>query len=129
MARYKGHEGELSIGGSTVGEVESFEISISGEELGANVMGTGWTDAEGGQQTATLSINVLTDPADAGQAALTVNSTVAATLYPIGNTTGLTQITGNFLVTEKGRSTQVGSLVKTTYQLRNKGAITEGVVA
>lgn len=128
MARHKGHEGAIMVGADPVGEIESFDLTVSGAELDANVMGTDWTDAEGGQKSATGTINVLTDPTDLGQTALTVNATVALTLYPEGNTTGLEEITGNFLVTEKGRSTSVGDLVKTTWSVRNKGAITEGAV-
>ena len=130
MARYKGHQGAIEVGAAAVGEIESFDLEISVNELDANVMGTDWTDVEAGQASASGSIAVLTDPSDAGQIALTIGgSGVALTLYPEGNTTSLEEITGTFLVTSVGRSTQVGDLVKTTYQVRNKGAVTVGAVS
>lgn len=128
MARYKGHDGAITAGGADVGEIESFDITISSNELDANVMGNDWTDVEGGQKSANGSINVLRDRADAGQAELTVGSTVALVLYTEGNTTSLTQISGDFLITEKGITTSVGDLVKTAYTVRNKGTIAEAAV-
>ena len=129
MARYKGHEGSLEIGGEVVGECESFDIEISVAELDANVMGSAWTDVEAGQGSASGSINVLTDPGDAGQIPMVKGATVAAELFPVGNTTGLIAISGNFMVTSVGHSTSVGSLVKTAYSIRNKGTVTVGAVA
>ncbi len=128
MARYKGHDGAIDAGGASVGEIESFDITTSVAELDANVMGSDWTDVESGQLSASGSINVLRDRADTGQTALDVGATVALTLYPEGNTTGLTQLSGNFLITERGISTSVGDLVKTTYSVRNKGAVTDAAV-
>lgn len=128
MARYKGHDGAITAETEDVGEVESFDITISSNELEANVMASDWTDVEAGQKSANGSINVIRDRADAGQAELTVGSTVALVLYTEGNTTSLTQISGDFLVTEKGITTSVGDLVKTAYTVRNKGAVAEVAV-
>lgn len=128
MARYKGKDGSITVGGTSVGEVESFDLEISVNELDANVMGSDWTDVEAGQSSASGSISVLTDPSDAGQTALAVGATAALVLYPTSNTTGLKSYTGNFLVTSVGRTTSVGDLVKTSYNIRNKGAVTEAVI-
>lgn len=129
MARYKGKDGEMSAGGNAVGEIESFDLTISSAELSANVMGSDWTDAEGGQKTATASVSVLRDPADTGQSPLDAGATVACIFYTEGNSSGLTSWTGDFLVTEVGISTSVGDLVKTSYSLRNKGTVTEASIA
>lgn len=129
MARYKGHQGAIEVGASEVGEVESFDITLSVNELDANVMGTGWTDVEAGQLSASGSISVLTDPSDAGQVALVQGTKVTLTLYPEGNTTGLEEITGTFLITERSGTTSVGDLVKDSYNYRNAGVVTIGTVA
>jgi hypothetical protein len=129
MTRYKGHEGAATVGASSIGEIESFDIELSVNELDANVMGVGWTDVEAGQSSASGSITVLRDPDDAGQAALVLGGAgVSLTLFTEGNTTGLTEISGTFMVTSQGISTSVGDLVKTTYQVRNKGTVTVGSV-
>lgn len=129
MARYKGHEGSASAGGNVIGELESFDIEDSVEELDANIMGVGFTDAEAGQKTYSGTISVIHDPDDTGQTALVTGDAVDLLLYPEGNTTGLTEISGSFLVTGRQRETSVGSLVKASYTVRNKGAVTEAAVA
>lgn len=129
MARYKGHQGAMTAGGEDVGEIESFEIELTVAELDANVMGTSWTDVESGQSSASGTVAVLRDPSDVGQVELVVGTKVACVFYPEGNTTGLTSITGSFMITSRGISVSVGDLVKTTYNIRNAGAVTETVVA
>lgn len=129
MARYKGHEGSFSAGGNVVGEIESFDLTINVAELDANVMGSAWTDVEAGQSSGSGSISVLRDPANTGQAALVVGTSVALLLYPESNTTGRTEISGNFLVTERATSVSVGDLVKDTFNVRNKGAVAFGTVS
>lgn len=129
MARYKGKDGAVQVGGTVVGELESFDIEMTVNEIDANVMGSDWTDVCAGQKSATGSISVLTDPNDAQQSALTEGETVALTLFPTGDTTGLIQITGDFMITSVGFSTSVGDLVKTSYNFRNQGEVTRSTVA
>lgn len=129
MARYKGHEGAVTIGANAVGEVESFDLEDSVNELDANVMGSGWTDVCAGQRSMSGSISVLRDPNDAGQTALTAGAEVTANLYPESNTTGRTEVTGTFLVTSVSLSVAVGDLVKDVYNIRNQGTVTIGTVA
>lgn len=129
MARHKGKDGAISAGGSPIGEVESFDLNITVNQIDADVIGEDWTAVCGGKKTATGTVNVLRDPADAGQTALAVGTSVAMILYPEGNTTGLSEITGNFLVTEKAMTVPAGDLVKDVYSVRNDGAITEGTVS
>jgi len=128
MARYKGHQGEVAVGANTIGEVESFDLELSVGELDANVMGEDWTDVEAGQSSGSGSISVLRDPADTGQAALVMGTKVTLNLYSEGNTSGLTEITGSFLVTSQSTSVSVGDLVKDTFNVRNAGMVTVGTV-
>lgn len=129
MARYKGKDGAIEVAGSAVGEVESFDIELTVNEIDANVMGEDWTDVCPGQKSASGSISVLTDPNDAQQTALEEGATVALTLFPTGDTTGLIQLAGNFMITSVGFSTSVGDLVKTSYNFRNQGTVTRSAVA
>ena len=125
MARYKGKDGAVSAAGNVVGEVESFDVTFTVNAIDANVMGSDWTDVCGGQKTCTGSMSVLRDPDDVGQVALPVGSEVALILYPEGNTTGNSTVTGTFLITEVGVSTSVGDLVKNSYSFQNQGEVTE----
>jgi hypothetical protein len=129
MPRYKGHSGDISIGGTSVGEVESFDLETSAEVLNANVMGATWKGVESGQMSATGSVSVLRDPTDGGQAAMLVGTKVSAILYPESNTTGLTMLSGTFLITSSAISVSVGDLVKETFSLESDGVVTVGTVA
>lgn len=129
MARYKGKDGAIEVGAASVGEVESFDVEMSVNEIDANVMGSDFTDVCPGQKSVSGSISVLTDPADPGQLLLEEGATVALTLFPTGNTTGLLELAGNAMISSVGYSTSVGDLVKTSYNFRNQGAWTRGTVA
>lgn len=129
MARYKGKDGAIQAGGVDIGEVESYDFELSINEMDADVIGDDWTDVEGGKKSGSGTISVLHDPGDAGQAELTIGDVVAIALYPESNTTGMTEIAGNIMVTNKSGSVSAGELVKATYNWRNKGALTETTVS
>lgn len=129
MARYKGHNGAVLVGAASVGEIESFEVEISYNELDANTMGSDWTDLELGQGSASGSIEVIRDRSDTGQSALIQGTKVTLHLYPEGDTTGRTDITGSFAVVSVGTSVAVGSLVKDSYKIRNAGAVTLAIIS
>ena len=124
MARYKGHEGDVKVDGTSVGERITFSIELSSNTADASTQGNAWTDTDGLQKSAQVELEVFYDKADPGQAAMIEGATVACVLYPAGNTTGLESFDGNFLVERVGISTQVGDLVKNSYTLRNKGTVT-----
>jgi hypothetical protein len=130
MARYKGKDGAIEAGGTEIGEVESFDYTVNINELDANVIGSDSTGLETGQKSLSGTISVLSDPTDAGQITLTVGSEVALTLFPQGETTGLTELScPTAVITEKGVTVSAGDLVKTTYNFRNNGDFTDGTVA
>lgn len=128
MARFKGKDGAIEVGGTPVGEVESFDVEFTINEIDANVMGSDWTDVVGGQKSVSGSLSVLTDNGDAQQTSLVEGATVALTLFPIGDTTGLIELAGNAMITSVSFSTSVGDLVKTSINFRNQGAWTNGTV-
>lgn len=129
MARYKGHQGDVSVGGTSVGERISFSIEMTANTADASTQGNDWTDTDGLQNSAQGELEVFYDPGDAQQSAMVVGATIAAVFYPAGNTTGLESITGSFLVERVGVSTPVGDLVKTTYTIRNKGTVTRATIS
>jgi hypothetical protein len=132
MTRYKGKDGYIEAGGTPVEVAErmSWNVRIESEQLDANRQGIDWSDSEGGLLTASGSMEVMLDPADAGQLELAVIAQTAVTmsLYPMGDASGLTEITGDWLITSIDISSGVGDLVKATYEFTNKGTITMGTV-
>lgn len=129
MARYVGKNGAIEVGAVSIGEVTSFDYEKSINTIQSGVMGNAGTGVDAGQYTYTGSISVLTDPSDAGQTALSAGTKVTLTLYPEGNTTGLSQVTGSFLISSVGKTTTVGSNVETSYSFESDGDVTESAVA
>ena len=129
MAKYKGQEGDITVGGSSVGERMSFSIELSAATADASVQGSAWSDVEDLQHSPQGELEVFYDPNDAQQTALSLGAEAACVFYPAGNTTGLEQISGTFLVERVGISTSVGDLVKTTYTIRNKGTVTRTTIS
>jgi hypothetical protein len=129
MARFKGKNGAITSGASDLGEIESFTIDITAAELPSSVMGTDWAVTDVGLKTASGSISVLHDRADAGQATLTVGSVVTLTFFPEGETTGLTTISGSFVITSRSINSSATDIVKASYNFANNDAVTEGAVA
>jgi hypothetical protein len=126
MARYKGKDGSVTVGGTEVSQRVSFELELSTEELDANEQGSDWTDVESGQSSASLSLEVNYDPASHTFAP---GDEIAVVLYPAGDSTGLSSFTGTFMVTSVGIPSGVGDLVKNTIQARNKGAVVRATVS
>lgn len=129
MARYKGKDAAIQAGANDIGEVESYDISISVNQIDADVIGIDWTSVEAGKFTGQGSLNCIRDPGDAGQTAFAVGAIVTMSFFPEGNTTGRSSITGDFLVTEVQTSIAANDLVKDVYNFRNNGAVTIGTVA
>ena len=129
MAKYKGQVGDVTVGGSSVGERISFSIEFSAATADASVMGSGWSDVEDLQHSAQGELEVFYDPNDAQQTALGLGAEAVCVFQPAGSTTGLEEISGTFLVERVGISTSVGDLVKTTYTIRNKGVVTRTTIS
>ncbi len=129
MARYKGHQGDVEIGGTSVGERISFDIEMSVAEADASTMGNDWTDTDGLQKSASGTLEVFYDHGDAQQQQLVEGATVTATFYPTGNTTGMDSISGDWLIVSRSAAVSVGDLVKRTYSIKNKLTIAVTSVA
>jgi hypothetical protein len=129
MARYRGYNGAVEVSATEVGELESFDIEQSVNQITANTLGNSSTDVDAGQMSWSGTINVFHDPDDAQHTALLPGATVALVLFPAGNTTGLESITGNFLVTTASTTVGADDNVKRSYSVMNKGDVTIGTVA
>lgn len=134
MTTYKGNSGVVKVGASpaAIAEVVSFNVT--------EVVGTVEDTALGDTSRTHLSDD-LTDwsgtvnchhfPTDTnGQAALTVGTSIAVELYPIGTATGREKLSGTAIVTSR----QVGdvanaAIVPLTLQLKGSGALAHGTAS
>lgn len=129
MARYKGHNGVVKVSTTVVAQVEQFDIEMTVEEIAASVLGSDWTAVCPGQATASGSMTIQRDPANAQHTALSQGQIVSLDFNTEGDTSGLTTISGDFLVTSVSHSVPVNDLVKSTVSFRNEGAVTVGTIA
>jgi hypothetical protein len=135
MATFKGREGSVSVGtvpagGVAVGELRSFELTISANTTDASRMGDTWTREESTQNKWSASMELFWDSADAGQDLLLIGERVTLNLFPRGNTGAATDVvyTGVATITEIGHKQAHDGLVERTISVSGYGALTEGTM-
>lgn len=129
MATHKGKEGIVKIGTNTVGEVKSFEIEVTANEVDVSTLGSAWTKTNSTQNSWSGTMEMFYDNADTGQGAITVGSIVTLALYYEGSTTGLKYDTGSALITSMGRTQSFDGMVTQTVAFTGNGALTTSTVA
>lgn len=129
MARHKGKEGSVKADTNAVGEVRSFELTITANTADASTMGNDWTDTDCTQKSWNGTLTVFYDPADAGQTPLVAGATVALELYALPDTSGNQYFSGNALITEVGTPASHDGLIEQTIQFQGKGALATQTVS
>jgi hypothetical protein len=129
MATKKGKEGIVKVGSDVVGEVKSFELTVTANEVDTSTLGTDWTGTDSTQKSWSGTIEMFYDPDDAGQDGVAVGEKVTLSLYYEGDTTGLNFDSGSALVTSIARSQSFDGMVEQTFSFTGDGALTTAVVA
>ena len=134
MTTYKGNSGVVKVGAgpTAVAEVVSFNVTEQVGTVEDTALGdTARTHVSDDLVDWSGSITCHHFPTDSnGQAALTVGTSIAVELYPIGTTTGREKLSGTAIVTNR----QVGdvanaAIVPITIQLKGTGALTHGTAS
>lgn len=128
MATHKGKEGVVKVGTNVVGEVKSFEIEITANEVDTSTLGSAWTGTDSTQNSWSGTMEMFYDPADTGQGGVTVGTKVTLALYYEGNSTGLDYDTGSALITSVSRSQSFDGMVNQTVSFTGDGALTTSTV-
>lgn len=129
MATHKGKEGVVKIGTQIVGELRSFEVTETANEVDTSTMGTDWTGVDSTQSSWKASANMFFDPDDAGQALMVIGAKVSLEFYPQGDTSGLVLQTGSALITSISRPQAHDNIIERNFELTGDGALTTTVVA
>lgn len=129
MATHTGSEGTVKVGSDTIAEIRSFSIEESAETLEDTSMGDSARTYKPSLTSFTASIDVLWDESDlAGQGALTNGAEVTFSVFPEGDTTGDTYLTGSGIVTGRSVSSSYDGLVEMSISLQGSGALTTSTV-
>lgn len=123
MATYKGKEGVISLNAEFVGEVRSFELTVTANEVDTSTMGSDWTGVDSTQKSWSGTAEMFFDPADVGQMEMVVGDKVAVSFYPAGNATGRRLESGSALVTSIARSQSHDNIVSLTIEFTGDGAL------
>lgn len=130
MAVYKGREGTAKFGGSTVGEVISWNCTITAQLQDSTRMGDVFTKDESVHGSWSGDMEVFWDPADAGQSAAfggtdIIGNRTIVNLYPRG-VTGFpgVNVTGTVTIEEMSLPQAHGELIKRSFKFKGYGAPT-----
>lgn len=129
MAVHTGSEGTVKVGANAVAEIRSYSIEQQGDTLDTTVMGDTARTRVASLTSWSGSMDVLWDETDTtGQGALDVGSEVTLNVYPEGDTTGDTYLTGSAIVTGKTITGSHDGLVEASVTFEGNGALTESTV-
>lgn len=130
MATHTGSEGTVKVGSNAIAEIRSFSIEESADTLEDTTMGDTARTYKSSLTTYTGSVDVLWDETDTtGQGALTIGAEVTLNLYPEGDTSGDTYLTGSAIVTGRTINSTYDGLVEMSISVQGNGALTTSTVA
>jgi len=130
MATHTGSEGTVKVGSNAIAEIRSFSIEESADTLEDTTMGDTARTYKSSLTTYTGSVDVLWDETDTtGQGALTIGAEVTLNLYPEGDTSGDTYLTGSAIVTGRTINSTYDGLVEMSISVQGNGALTTTTVA
>lgn len=129
MAIFHGLNGKVDVGGNTVAGAQDWSYSVNPRlEEGTSMGDSSPVYVSSSLLDATGTIGTLIDYADTtGQGALAAGDTVTLTLYPDGDASGKTQLSGSVVI---GEVTVAGSATGIPTKSANfRGLLTESTVA
>lgn len=130
MATHTGSEGTVKVGSNAIAEIRSFSIEESADTLEDTTMGDTARTYKPSLTTFTGSVDVLWDETDTtGQGALTIGAEVTLNLYPEGDASGDTYLTGSAIVTGRTVNSSFDGLVEMSISVQGNGALTQTTVA
>lgn len=130
MATHKGSEGTVKVGSNAIAEIRSFSIEETADTLEDTTMGDTARTYKSSLTSFSGSVDVLWDEADStGQGALTIGAEITLNLYPEGDTSGDTYMTGAAIVTGRSINSSYDGLVEMSISVQGNGALTTTTVA
>ncbi len=130
MATTKGSSGvvKLAVSGGSVaamGEVRSFTLDETADTIEDSVMGDTARTYLSSLTSATLSMDVYWDDADAVQLVMDSGAALDWELYPTGTGTGEKYYSGGGILTSKSLTASFDGMVEGSFALQVSGAVTE----
>lgn len=129
MATHKGSEGTLKVGANAVAEIRSYSITETADTLEDTTMGDTSRTYLSSLKSFSGSMEVFWDETNTqGQVALVVGSTATINVYPEGDTSGDTYLTGSIIVTGKTITASFDGMVEASITFQGTGALSTTTV-
>lgn len=129
MATHAGSEGTVKVGSDAIAEIRSFSIEETADTIEDTSMGDGARTYKPSLTSFSGSIDVFWDETDTtGQGGLTIGAEVTLNLYPEGDTTGDSFLSGSAIVTGRSVSSSFDGLVEMSISVQGNGALTTSTV-
>ncbi len=129
MATHAGSEGTVKVGSDAIAEIRSFSIEETADTLEDTSMGDSARTYKPSLTSFSGSVDVFWDESDtAGQGGLTIGAEVTLNLYPEGDTSGDTYLSGSAIVTGRSVSSSFDGLVEMSISVQGNGALTQTTV-
>lgn len=135
MSTLLGKDGFVTVGADAVGELRGFSVEHTAETLDDTVMGETTRGYKVTYKGWTATVDVLYDPADDGQDALEVGTTITLNLYPEAQDAygtpdaGDQKLTGTAIVTGKSITSAYDGLIEASVSLQGSGDLTYTTVS
>ena len=126
MAVHHGKEGEVTVGGSAVGELVSFTLETTGDVVESTKMADAAKTFIAGRTSFSGSLEMHFDEADSVQTQLTAGASITFKLLPEGSSTGDRKFEGESVITGMSVSQPLDGIVTRSVTFQGTGALTIG---
>jgi len=126
MAVHHGKEGEVTVGGSAVGELVSFTLETTGDVVESTKMADAAKTFVAGRTSFSGTLEMHFDEADSVQTQLTAGASITFKLLPEGGSTGDRKFEGASVITGMSVSQPLDGIVARSVTFQGTGALTIG---
>lgn len=129
MTTHIGKEGSVTAGGTSVGEVTSFQFTERTATIPDPALGDDWETHKPGMKSWDGTMTCMIDPSDTAQEAMTNGASVALVLYVEGTGGGAKTFSGTVTIEEIGVNVAGNdALTERSFSFKGNGALTPGTV-
>ena len=126
MAVHHGKEGEVVVGGSAVGELNSFTLETTGDVVESTKMADSAKTFIAGRTSFSGTLEMHFDETDSAQTQMTAGSSLAFKLLPEGSSTGDRKFEGSGIITGMSVNQPLDGIVARSVTFQGTGALTIG---
>jgi len=129
MSNIVGNSGIIKIGGTAIGSVVSFSLSLVGDQVESTVLGSEWRTMLTTLKSWSGSANLYFDNADPIQTLLQINALLTFELLPEGEVTGGYMATGSAFIATVDQSNEIEAVFNRDVTFTGTGELTISTVA